>query len=168
MTDYPDFEDDDFVSKSELKREMERLQEIGRQLTELSPQQWQLFALSDTLVAALEESKRLKQHEAKRRHLQYIGKLMRSEDIDNIRRQLDLLDPSSELYGRVQRQQEQWRSRLVEDDSAMAEFMSEFPNLDRQHLRNLVRNARKEHDSGKTGKHYKQLFQFIKGQMNEQ
>jgi ribosome-associated protein len=167
MTDYQDFDDDEFVSKSELKREMERLQELGRQLTELTPTQWQSFNLTETLLAALEESKRLKQHEAKRRHLQYIGKLMRSEDVDGIRRQLDLLDPSSELYGRLQRQQELWRTRLVESDDALAEFMAEFPQLDRQHLRNLLRNARKEHASGKPGKHYKALFQFIKAQMAE-
>jgi len=157
-------QDIELVSKSEMKREMERLQALGKRLTELNSNQWKQFNISDVLLHALEESKRIKQNEAKRRHLQYIGKLMRDEDEEAIKLQLDLLDPSSEVYGRRIRQQEQWRSRLIDDNKAMNAFIEEYPNVDRQHLRNLVRNAQKEMagETPKPGVGYKKLFQFIK------
>ncbi|MBM95713.1 MAG: hypothetical protein CMI09_07695 [Oceanospirillaceae bacterium] len=167
-----DHEHDDFspeepeyelVSKSEMKREMERLYQLGERLSELSPEQWNKFDLSDGLYAALEESKRIKQHGARKRHLHYIGKLMRDEDEQAIRLQLDLLDPSSEAYGRQQRQYEMWRSQLMEDDQAMQKFIDRYPTVDRQQLRNLVRNARKSTgDNPLATPGAKKLFQFIK------
>lgn len=165
----PEYE---LVSKSEMKREMERWQRLGEQLTDLTPEHWAKMPLDETLINALEESKRIKQHGAKRRHLQYIGKLMRDQDVEAIQEQVDLLDPSSEAYGRRQRQFELWRTRLIEQPDAMNDFISQFPQVDRQQLRTLVRNASKEASKGnstsadnpnpKSGNHYRKLFQFIK------
>lgn len=154
----------DEISKSAVKREMQRLQDIGKRLTEMNPGQWEKLTLSDTLIVALEESKRLKQNEAKRRHMQYIGKVMRNEDIDAIQNELDLLDPSSEAYGRLTGQLEKWRDRLVKDAKAMNQFIDEYPNVDRQQLRNLVRNAAKEVSSEppKPGTAFKKLYKMIK------
>lgn len=165
------FDDEDIayelVSKTEMKREMDRLQELGKRLTELNPNQWQTLTIKEVLLDALVESKRLKNHEAKRRHLQYIGKLMRDEDEELIQHQVDLLDPSSEAYGRRVGQMEKWRERLAKDASAMNAFIEEYPQVDRQHLRNLVRNAAKEVNAEppKPGAGYKKLFQFIKETM---
>lgn len=159
----PDEPEYELVSKSEMKREMERLLRLGEKLTELPPAQWDVFNLSDTLLAALAESKRIKQHGAKKRHLHYIGKLMREEDAEGIQYQLDMLDPSSEAYGRKQRQTEMWRTRLLQEDQAMAEFIEQFPQVDRQQLRNLVRNARKAgSDNPLSTPAAKKLFQLLK------
>ena len=165
-TDQTDIEYE-IVSKSEMKREMERLQQLGKRLTELNTGQWQTLTISDVLHAALVESKRLKNHEAKRRHMQYIGKLMRDENWELIQQQVDLLDPSSEAYGRRIGQMEKWRERLIKDPKAMNAFIDEYPDVDRQHLRNLIRNASKEMSSepAKPGSGYKKLFQFIKETM---
>lgn len=158
--DEPEYE---LVSKSEMKREMERLYQLGERLSELSPELWKKFGLSDSLLAALEESKRIKQHGARKRHLHYIGKLMRDEDDSAVQLQLDLLDPSSEAYGRQQRQYEMWRSQLIADDQAMQKFIDLYPDVDRQQLRNLVRNARKaQGDAPLSSPGAKKLFQFIK------
>lgn len=159
--------DDNEISKSEAKREMQRWQDLGKRLTELNNQQWQQLSISENLLNALLENKRLKQHEAKRRHLQYIGKLMRDENIELITHELELLDPSSEIYGRIIRQQEQWRTRLIQDSNGLNAFIEEYPHVDRQALRNLVRNAQKECTSEppKPGTNFKKLFQFIKEQM---
>ncbi|MDO6806682.1 ribosome biogenesis factor YjgA, partial [Wenyingzhuangia sp. 1_MG-2023] len=75
--------------------------------------------ISDVLHAALEESRRIKQHGANRRHLQYIGRVMRDEDIVGIQEKIDLMDPSSDAYGRRQRQYEMWRTRLLQDNSGL-------------------------------------------------
>lgn len=162
-----DDNDDNEISKSEAKREMQRWQDLGKHLTELNNQQWQQLSISENLSNALLENKRIKQHEAKRRHIQYIGKLMRDENIELLTQELELLDPSSEAYGRINRQQEQWRSRLIQDNNALNAFIDEYPNVDRQALRNLVRNAQKECNSTppKPSTSFKKLFQFIKEQM---
>ena len=165
-TDYED--DDDFVSKSELKREAQRFQDLGKTLTELPNNKWKELPISENLYNALVENARLKQNEAKRRHLQYIGKVMRNEDCEAIQDALDLLDPSSEAYGRRIRQQELWRTRLVSDPNGLNAFIEEHPTVDRQQLRNLVRNAQKEMSSEppKPGTSYKKLFQLIKEYTN--
>lgn len=162
----PEYEPDE-VSKSELKREADRIQALGKVLLELNPKKWVELPISDTLRAALAESTRITQNEAKRRHLQYVGKVMRDEDLDAIKTALDLLDPSSELYGRRIKQQELWRTRLVTTEAGLDAFIEAYPEVDRQQLRNLVRNAQKEMSTEppKPGTNYKKLFQFIKEQM---
>lgn len=160
-----DYQDDE-VSKSAVKRQMDRWQKIGERLTELNQSVWAELPISDVLRTALEENKRHKQHGARRRHLQYIGRLMRNEDIDAIQEKLDLMDPSSEVYGRRQRQFELWRTRLVNETDALNDYIEQYPDVDRQQLRNLIRNAQKEvgGENGHPGAAYKKLFQFIKGE----
>ncbi len=155
-------------SKSEIKREMQRLQKLGEKLCALKPAEWQTLPISDHLYAALEENQRIKKHEAKRRHMQFIGRLMREQDIDAICAQLDLSDPSSEVYIQKHNAQERWRTRLLDDDAACHEFISQYPSCESQHLRNLIRNARKEqlqenpiHKSAQ-----KKLFKYIKTLVN--
>ncbi|MEC8104106.1 MAG: ribosome biogenesis factor YjgA [Pseudomonadota bacterium] len=161
-------EDDDIeyelVSKTEMKREMHRFQSLGETLCDLPPAKWGSLPISDVLMAALEESRRIKKHEARRRHFQYIGKLMRAEDIDAVQEAVDMLDPSSEAFGRKTGQLEQWRTKLIQSDDALNEFLDIYYDTDRQQLRNLVRNARKEMQSEppKPGNAYKKLFQLIK------
>lgn len=152
------------VSKSEMKREAQRMHDLGKRLSELNPSRWADLPISDTLKQALLENTKLKSHEAKRRHLNYVAKVIWREDIDAIHAALDLLDPSSESYGRIQKQQELWRERLVKNDNSLQEFIETYPEVDRQQLRNLVRNAQKEVNAEpfKPGSNYKKLFQFIK------
>jgi len=156
----------EIVSKSEMKRDMTELQKLGEQILELSKAKQAKLPLSDRMLAAIDEYHRIGKNEAKRRHLQYVGKVMRDEDDEAIREALELLDPSSEAYGRIQKQQEQWRTRLVSDTNAMNQFIEQFPQVDRQQLRTLVRNASKEMNSEppKPGSNFKKLFKFIKEQ----
>lgn len=166
MTNYDDDYADDEVSKSAVKREMERWQALGERLTELNPSVWADLPITEKLHQALAETKRHKQHGARRRHLQYIGRLMRDENVEGIQEKLDLMDPSSEAYGRRQRQFELWRTRLVNEADALNDYIEQYPEVDRQQLRNLIRNAQKEvaGENGKPGNAYKKLFQFIKGE----
>lgn len=153
-----------YVSKSEMKREAQRMHDLGRKLAELNPSRWPELPISDTLRQALTENTKLKSHEAKRRHLNYVAKIIWREDIEAIHAALDLFDPSSESYGRIQKQQELWRERLVQQPQALQEFIELYPEVDRQQLRNLIRNAQKELQAQppKPGSNYKKLFQFIK------
>lgn len=164
--DFDDFDDGE-ISKSQLKRDMHRFQALGETLSNLAPAKWDTLPISELLKNALVESRRITKHEARRRHFQYIGKIMRDEDLDAIQTAVDKLDPSSELHGRLIKQQEQWRSRLLDDANGLNDFIEEYPDVDRQQLRNLVRNAQKEMSSEppKPGTNFKKLFQFIRTQM---
>lgn len=167
FNDTPDDFDPDWVSKSQIKREMTALQELGARLLSIKDGELKRFPISDEMRRAIEEEKRIKSHEAKRRHMQYIGKLMRDEDIDGIQRALDMLDPASELYLRLQAQAEQWRERLIRTKEAEAEWIALNPNTDIQPFRAMVRAARKEQPDDSNapiagGKNSKKLLQTIK------
>lgn len=156
-----------WVSKSEMKRDMHELQALGEKLLKIRPGQLAEFPLKDAMLAAIEESKRIKSHEAMRRHLQYIGKLMRDEDIEAIQLCLDKLDPSSDYYLRIQAQAEQWRSKLLKDSKMAGQWINEHPDTDRQSFRALIRAAQKEQPEDadaplKAGKNTKKLLQLIK------
>ncbi len=164
--DFDAYDDDEieYVSKTEMKREAQRMRDLGQKLTELKPALWPQLPISDNLLEAIEENVRLSSHEAKRRHLQYMGKLLRKENLDALNEFLDLLDPSSETYGRLQKQQEMWREKLIKSNTALNEFIEQYPDVDRQQLRNLIRNTQKELAANpeKPSSSYRKLFQFIK------
>ncbi|WP_097460097.1 ribosome biogenesis factor YjgA [Mangrovitalea sediminis] len=158
-----DTESDELKSKSQLKREMQQLQELGKKLGELDTHQLEPLPISDRLRSALDEFKRIRQHEARRRHLQYIGKLMRSEDYEVLEKAVEGYSAGSQENTRRLHLAEHWRERLIaEGDSAMADFMEQVPGGDVQHLRNLIRNARKDAALQKNTGHARKLFREIR------
>lgn len=147
------FEEDLGPSKSQIKREMHALQELGKRICELPKKQLATLPISETMREAVAEWDRISKNEAKRRHLQYVGKVMRTEDAEAIQEALDLLDPSSDVYNRILHQQEKWRERLInEGNDALTQFVDAFPAAEMQHLRQLIRNAVKEKKEIEAGK----------------
>ncbi len=144
--DFEHYNDDDeeFISKSQIKREMEELQVLGEKLMTLNHSQLEKVPLDDVMMAAIEESKRIKSHEARRRHAQYVGRLMRKKNHEEIRIAVSRLDSSSEEFARFNQQIERWRERLMNDKDALSDFINQFPSTNIQHLRQLVRNATQE------------------------
>lgn len=157
-----------YVSKSEMKREAQRMHDLGRKLSELNPKRWPELPISETLHNALKENVRLTSMEAKRRHLNFIAKIIWNENLDALHAALDLIDPSTEAYGRIQKQLEQWRERLLQEPQALNQFIEAYPEVDRQQLRNLLRNAIKELQQApdKPSPSSKKLFQFLKQIVN--
>lgn len=150
------------VSKSQRKREMSALQQLGASLVELSAEKLTSFALPDKLLQAVLEAKRISKHGARRRQLQYIGRLMREVDAEAVRARLDeARNNSVEATARLH-QAERWRTRLLEDDDALAEFLQSYGGADAQHLRTLIRNARREAEQQKPPRSFRALFQEIR------
>lgn len=147
------------LSKTARKREAERLQQLGARLIELSPQQLGSITLSDDLAAAIADYQRFRSHGAKRRQLQYIGRLMRSEDVDAITAALERIDGDSARARFEHHLTERWRERLLSEDHALTEFLDDHPTTDRQALRTLIRSAR-THPDDRT--HTRALFRFLK------
>jgi len=171
MTDYPDDElNEDFgPSKSQIKREMQALQAVGKRMLDLSDEQLDALPISDTLRAAIVESRRIRKHEARRRHLHYIGKVLRSEDDpEAIERGLNAFVAGSEEHTRRHHLAERWRDRMIaEGDTVVADFIEYCPMADVQHLRNLVRNARKEVEKQKNTGQSKKLFRALREWIDE-
>jgi len=150
------------ISKSQVKREMQALRDLGRELVDLPLVSLRKFDFSDTLLDSIVLAQGLKR-EALRRQLQHIGKLLREEDDAAIRQLLNQISQPQRDEVMAFHEIEQWRDKLLDgDDEAINQAVSRFQEADRQHLRQLVRNARKERQQEKPPKSARLLFQYLK------
>ena len=150
-------------SKSQRKREMHQLQALGERLVELNQEQIAGIPLGTELLQALEEMRRIKGREARRRQLQYIGRLMRHEDGDAIAAALERLRAGGIEQTRRLHQLERWRDRLIEQgDGALGELIATHPGADRQQIRQLVRSARREQELNKPPVASRKLFRYLR------
>lgn len=154
--------DQEIVSKTRKKREMHELQALGAALVRLSDSQLEIIEIPEKLREALLEAKRIKSHEAKRRQMQYIGRLMRDVDPAPLRSRLAEVEGNSAQAAARHRRLEAWRERLLGDDEALTAFAAEHPGADLQALRTLIRNARKEATLGRPPRAYRELFRVLK------
>ena len=152
-----------YVSRAELKRDMQELKDMGSRLMEMKPSLLDKLPLHDRLRAALDESKRIKSMNARKRHLGFIGKLMQDQDIEPIKELLSRLDATSDEYNRHFHQLERWRDRLInEGQPALTAFLEKYPEAENQHVRQLVRNAKKEAEQEKPPAAARKLFKYIR------
>ena len=154
-------EEDDFISKTQRKRQMTELQDIGAALVELSPEQIKRLEMPEDLREAVLECKRINKHEAKRRQMQYIGKLMRNIDAVPIVEQLSAISAPSRKQTALFHVAEKWRDDILHDDDAVARFASAFPAANVQRLKALAGAAREERSKGRAPKHLRELFHAI-------
>jgi len=139
------------------------LQALGKKLTELKPAQLEKMPIGECLMKAVKESYNIQQREAKRRHLHFIGKLMRAEDEEAIQYALDQFDSSSLRYAQELHLVEVWRERLINGDTeSLTAFIEEKPEVNVQLLRQLIRNAQKDLSQEKNTGAAKKLFKFIR------
>jgi ribosome-associated protein len=162
MEEEAEFSADEIVSKSQRKREMTALQEMGAELVKLSKSRLEKFDLPDNLLNALLEAQRLTSHGAIRRQMQYIGKVMRDVEIEPIAEQLAIVRGESNAAKAEFHALENWRARLIKDDQALTEWLARHPDGDAQHIRQLIRNARKEETEGKPPKSSRALFRLLR------
>lgn len=148
-------------SKSSRKREMQALQDIGQQLVELSPERLKKVPLPESLYEAVRAAQRFKM-EARRRQLQYIGKLMRNVDTAPILAQLDVFNGNSAAEIAKQHRLERLRADLIEDERFIGTIAETWPEADLQYLRTLRRNTLKERDAGKPPKAFRELFRVLR------
>jgi ribosome-associated protein len=154
--------DDGVVSKTKRKQEMTELQSLGAKLVDLPESQIADLPMEDRLREAVLEAKRITSHEAKRRQMQYVGRLMREIDPAPLRERLEAITGHSAQAAARHRRLEAWRGRLLADDEALTAFAAEHPDADLQALRTLIRNTRKEQKEAKPPRSYRELFRLIK------
>lgn len=127
-------------SKTQRKNQMLALQKLGQALVELPSAQLALIPLDASLADAIAAARSIKSHEAKRRQLQYIGKLMREIDPLPIQTALDAVQFKNQKSKAKFHLVERWRDKLLaEGDVKLQEFMDQYPQADAQHIRQLLR-----------------------------
>lgn len=174
-------------TKTDLKREMDALQDLGKELTTLRSDLFKRLQLPDQLIDALAEARRITNFEGKRRQFQYVGKLMRKlteEQVAAVKQALDEQrngSPSEKMSLQIA---EQWRDRLVLEETALSIWLDHFPDTDVQQLRSLIRQSRKDIEKAKEqaaaaaaaspdtepkevskGRAYRDLFQLVREQL---
>lgn len=148
-------------SKSQIKREMQALRNLGKNLIGLPESNLGKLSLSDKMRDAVIAAKGFKR-EALRRQIQHMGVLLRSEDVEQIQRELEGLVRPHRQEVQAFHQIEQWRDALIAGDAMLQEdLVVRFQDIDRQYLRQLIRNARKERDAGKPPKSARLLFKYL-------
>ena len=158
-------DDEDFApSKSARKREMTALQELGESLVELSERELVKIPIDDArLLETVREARAIRSNSARRRHLQYLGKLMRSVDPAPIRAALEDLHQQRRGETRAFRELEAWRDTLLQEgDSAIQGLIQRFPQADRQLVRQLLRQHKRETATGKPPAASRKLFRYLR------
>ena len=151
------------LSKTRRKQAMEELQSLGEELVALASDQVKRIDIPDDLRAAVSEAQRMTRHdEAKRRQMQYIGKLMRSVDVEPIRAALAFVRGESASETAKLHRLERLRTDLLEDEKVLHEIARQYPGVDLQHLRSLRRAALKEQEQNKPPRSYRAIFQLLK------
>ncbi|TXH98152.1 MAG: DUF615 domain-containing protein [Rheinheimera sp.] len=158
-----DWDREEGKSKTQVKKEMHALQALGEELVALSPAARAKIPMDNDLVEALKLADKLvKKHEAYRRHMQFIGKIMRGTDLEPIERALAVVRNTNQAATRKFHLIEDWRDKLIANSDAVTEFIAEYPQVEIQQLRTLIRNAKKEQEKNQPAKSYRELFQLIK------
>ena len=152
---------EDPPSKSQRKRDMHALQDLGAELVELSPERLAEVDLPELLLEAIDAARRITDFEGRRRQLQYIGKLMRTVDAEPIRAKLESWKSGSRAETARFKRIEHWRERLIADRTAMQAFVAEFPHADAARIRELVEAVHRERGAGRPPKNFRALFKAL-------
>jgi ribosome-associated protein len=148
-------------SKTQRKRDMHDLQALGERLVALNPAQLKRVPVPERLLEAIELARRLSRREARRRQLQFIGRLMRDVDPEPIRAALAVVGGESRASAELMHRCEHLRDRLLEDDGALTGFLQAHPGADPQWLRAKIRAAREEREHGRPPAHARELYRWL-------
>jgi ribosome-associated protein len=152
-------------SKSELKRQSNALQELGEALVNAPRDRVKKVPMPEDVLEAILECQNITNHEGRRRQMQFVGKKMRTLDeaeVAVIQKAIDSWKGASKAETAAMHALERRREKLLADDNALTALLGEAPQLDVQHLRTLIRNARKEQAENKPPKAYREIFQILK------
>jgi ribosome-associated protein len=152
--------EDSIKSKTQLKKEADDIQQFGIEISNLPNHKIKELSLSDEIIEAIIFYKEIKKNSAKRRQAQFLGKLLRDFDLSNVTQEMETLKAFSRLQVKFEHEAELWRDKLINDQSALNEYINEFqPDL--TNLNQTINAARKEFQSDKKSKNYRNLYRII-------
>ena len=156
--------DDDLPpSRSQLKRDAHATRDLGEAMVKLSKTDLAKIPLPENILDAIRVAQKIPQHSALKRQLQLLGKLLRQVELEPIKlaynRVINHYQDDIEQHHAL----ENWRDRLIsEGDKALTELLDQYPTVDRQHIRQLVRSAQKEKQNNKPPKSSRELFRYLR------
>lgn len=152
--------EDSIKSKTQLKKEADDIQQFGIEISNLPNHKIKELSLSDEIIEAIIFYKEIKKNSAKRRQAQFLGKLLRDFDLSNVTQEMETLKAFSRLQVKFEHEAELWRDKLINDQSALNEYIDEF-QPDMTNLNQTINAARKEFQSDKKSKNYRNLYRII-------
>lgn len=163
----PEFDENgyDRPSKSQLKKDSHELQDLGEILVTMSNDRLNDLPLADDLRQAVDQYKKTRSFEGRRRQMQYVGKLMRRAETEIIREAVTNLQLGRAKDSLALHEAERTRAELIASDDALTDWLALHPTTDMQQLRSLIRAARKDAavaPEKRSGRAYRELFQLIK------
>lgn len=169
MTNQPDKPDDTIEqdspaspSKTRLKYEAHQQVKLGEDILNLKKDEIEKLALPDELNEAIQTALKIKSRSGLKRQRLYIGKLLRNLDYEIIEKQINKIKHQHDINTAVFKRLESWRDRLIENDKqVMEEVISHHPQVDRQHINQLVRHARLEQEKNKPPVRARKLFKYL-------
>jgi ribosome-associated protein len=149
------------LSKTRRKTEMHDLQSLGETLVQLSAPRLSELGLPERLADAVEQARGIRKHEARRRQMQYIGRLMRDVDPEPIRTRLAQWGAAPAAEKARLAAVERWRERLLVDSAALDQLCAAAPHADRARLSALVTRAKGERARAVSPHAYRELFRVL-------
>lgn len=150
-------------NKTAIKREIAACAVLGEELSALQLTQLQAFNLPDNIEKAIIELAKMPHKGARKRQLKYIAGQLHKLDVAPIKERLDKLKNKSAHAVREHHQAEKWRDSLIHGgNDALTDLLDDYPDADRQHIRQLVRNAQKEAKENKPPKSARLLYRYLK------
>ena len=150
------------ISKTQRKKAVHELQGLGEELVELNEERLAAVEMPERLRDAVMAARRITAHEARRRQMQYIGKLMRTVDAQPIRAAIDAWRTQSTGHTAVHKRIEAWRERLLAEPDAIDELTARYPGVDVLRLNGLIRDALREREAHRPPRSYRELFQALR------
>lgn len=156
--------DEDLKSKSEIKREMYQLQEFALSLVNMSKHQRSRLPLTEELKDAMILADKIQnKHEALKRHVRFIGKVLLETDLEPIKQAIEVMaNKHQQETAKFTRLESMRETLLTEGNDAIESLIAEYPSIERQKIRQLVRHTSKEKQAEKVGKYHKELFAYLK------
>lgn len=151
------------ISKSQLKRDAHALLDLGKDIVALQSAHLKKIPLDEDLLEAINEARKIKAQIALKRQLHYIAKILRHRDVEDIQSAMDAIRQQSSKTDTALKTCEKWRERLLGNESgALEAFISQYPDVERQKIRQMIRNAQKEATNNKPPKWSRELFRYIR------
>ncbi|TBR38739.1 MULTISPECIES: ribosome biogenesis factor YjgA [Dyella] len=164
---YTDNPDHDYgPTRTQQRRDALAVLELAVQLIELPPSRLAKLELPEDVVREIANTRKITSHIARKRQLGFLAKVMRrheSDVFDNVRAALGENRERQRQETAAMHRLEAMRDRLIgEDETALQELIARHPDIDRQHLRSLIRQARSEREANKPPRAYREIFQLLK------
>lgn len=155
-------------NKSQQKRDMAEIQDLVEKLVPISESKWNELGLSNELCQGLKQARGMRHDSGRRRQIKFLTGLLQKENLDGVRDYFDEQGQRANQAKQELHELENWRSQMVEEgDAAISAFLAQNPGADSQQLRQAVRAAKKEAETGKPAGAGRKLFRLLREQSGE-